>query len=176
MVKKDNSQRKVKNIARQFSKLLDDLTDPRTRKKRIDYPLNEIIFTSLVAAICGAESYQDFATFGEEQIKWLRKFFPFDNGIPSHDTFRRIFELLDPNSLENAYRLFIESLKIRTIKHIAINGKVSRGCYNIKGQCLLNFVSAFGTENGISLGQIATRDDEGKDVGAPKNYLAIRFL
>ena len=164
-VKKDNSQREVSKIARQFSKLLDDLTDPRTREKRIDYPLNEIIFTSLVAVICGAASYQDFATFGNEQLKWLKKFFPYTNGIPSHDTFQRVFELLDPNSLEDVYRLFIDNLKIRTTKHIAIDGKVSRGCYNIKGQCLLNSVSAFDTENGISLGQIATRDDEGKDVG-----------
>jgi predicted transposase YbfD/YdcC len=164
-VKKDNSPRSVKKIARQFSKALEATVDPRTREKRINYPLNEIVFTSLVAVICGAESYQDFATFGEEQLKWLKKFFPFKNGIPCHDTFRRVFELLDPNSLENTYRLFIENLKIRTTKHIAIDGKVSRGCYNIKGQCLLNSVSAFDTENGISLGQIATRDDEGKDVG-----------
>jgi predicted transposase YbfD/YdcC len=164
-VKKDNSPRKVKKIARQFSKALDGLVDPRARKKRIDYPLNEIVFTSLVATICGAESYQDFATFGEEQIKWLKKFFPFSHGIPSHDTFRRIFELLDPKSLENAYRLFIENLKIRTLKHIAIDGKTSRGCYNIKGQCLLHVVSAWDTENGIALGQLATKNDEGKDVG-----------
>jgi predicted transposase YbfD/YdcC len=164
-IKKDNSQRRVKKIARQFAKNLANLTDPRKREKRIDYPLEEIVFTSLVAALCGADSYQDFATFGEEQLKWLRKFFPYVNGIPSHDTFRRIFELLDPNSLESTYRHFIENLKIRTTKHIAIDGKVSRGCYNIKGQCLLNSVSAFDTENGISLGQIATRDGEGKDVG-----------
>jgi predicted transposase YbfD/YdcC len=164
-IKKDNSPRNVKKIARQFSEALDEIVDPRKREKRIDYPLNEIVFTSLVAVICGAESYQDFATFGEEQLKWLKKFFPFKNGIPSHDTFRRVFELLDPNSLETTYRLFIENLKIRTTKHIAIDGKVSRGCYNIKGQCLLNSVSAFDTENGISLGQIATRDDEDKDVG-----------
>jgi predicted transposase YbfD/YdcC len=165
IVKKDNSQRRVKKIARPFSKALADVSDPRTREKRIDYPLNEIVFTSLVAVICGGESYQDFATFGEEQLNWLKNYFSFDNGIPSHDTFRRVFELLDPNSLENAYRLFIENLKIRTTKHIAIDGKVSRGCYNIKCQCLLNSVSAFDTENGISLGQIATRDDEDKDVG-----------
>ena len=164
-IKKDNSQHSVKKVAHQFSEALADLTDPRKRKKRIDYPLDEILFTSLTACICGAESYQDFATFGEEQITWLKKYFPFSNGIPSHDTFRRVFELLDPNSFENAYRLFIENLKIRTTKHIAIDGKVSRGCYNIKGQCLLNSVSAFDTENGIVLGQIATRDDEDKDVG-----------
>ena len=164
-VKKNNSQRKVKTIARQFSQSLESLADPRTREGRIDYPLQEILFVALVAVICGAISYQQIVTFGEEQIKWFKKFFPFENGIPSHDTFRRVFELLDPNSLEKSYRLVIENLKISTLKHIAIDGKVSRGCFLIKGQCLLNSVSAFDTENGIVLGQLATRDDEGKDVG-----------
>jgi len=164
-VKKNNSQRQVKKITRQFSKALESLADPRTREGRIDYPLREILFVALAAVICGAISYQQIATFGEEQIKWFKKFFPFKNGIPSHDTFRRVFELLDPNSLEKSYRLVIENLKINTLKHIAIDGKVSRGCFLIKGQCLLNSVSAFDTENGIVLGQLATRDDEGKDVG-----------
>ena len=63
------------------------------------------------------------------------------------------------------HRFFVENLKIRTTKHIAIDGKASRGCYNIKGQCLLHVVSAFDTESEISLGQIATKNDEGKDVG-----------
>ena len=98
-VKKDNSQRKVKKIARQFSKTLKSLADPRKRKGRIDYPLHEILFVALVSVICGATSYPQIATFGEEQIKWFKKFFPFKNGIPSHDTFLRVFELLDPNSL-----------------------------------------------------------------------------
>ena len=164
-VKKNNSPRQVKKITRQFSKALESLADPRTREGRIDYPLREILFVALAAVICGAISYQQIATFGEEQIKWFKKFFPFKNGIPSHDTFRRVFELLDPNSLETSYRLVIENLKINTLKHIAIDGKVSRGCFLIKGQCLLNSVSAFDTENGIVLGQLATRDDEGKDVG-----------
>ena len=83
----------------------------------------------------------------------------------SHDTFQRVFEHLDPNSLEHAYRLVIENLKIRTTKHIAIDGKASRGCYKIKGQCLLHVVSAWDSDNGIALGQLATKNDVGKDVG-----------
>jgi predicted transposase YbfD/YdcC len=54
---------------------------------------------------------------------------------------------------------------LRTTKHIAIDGKTSRGCYNIKGHCLLHVVSAWDTDNGIALGQLATKNDEGKDVG-----------
>jgi predicted transposase YbfD/YdcC len=164
-LKKDNGQRKLKKVAKTFKEAVKEIDDPRTREGAVDYPLVEILFSALAAVICGSESYYDFETFGKAQLKWLKKFFPFKNGISSHDTFRRVFELLEPKSLEKAYRLVIENLKIRKIKHIAIDGKTSRGCYNIKGQCLLHVVSAFDTENDISLGQLATKNDEGKDVG-----------
>ena len=71
-------------------------------------------FIALSATICGAESYRDFEAFGKAQFKWLKEFFPLKHGIPSHDTFCRVFNLLEPKSFEKAYRLFIESLKIRT--------------------------------------------------------------
>jgi predicted transposase YbfD/YdcC len=162
-VKKDNGSRKIKAVTKTFAAAVKKIDDPRTSE--VDYPLVEILFTALVAVCCGGESYYDVATFAEQQLRWLRKFFPFKNGTPSHDTFNRVFDLLDPNSLEKAYRLLIEGLKIRTPKHIAIDGKASRGCYKIKGQGLLHVVSAYDTENGIALGQQKTKNDEGKDVG-----------
>ena len=164
-VKKDNQHRKIKKIAHKFTEAVKEIDDPRTRIGAVDYPLDEILFVALVAVICGSGSYYDFETFGNEQFRWLKKFFPLKNGTPAHDTFRRVFALLDTNSLEKAYRLMIEGLKIRQTKHVAIDGKTSRGCYKIKGQCLLHVVSAWDTENGIALGQIATKNDEGKDVG-----------
>ena len=164
-VKKANSQRKVKRIARTFDDAVTEIGDPRTKSGAIDYPLVEILFTALVAVVCGASSYPEIETFGKEQLKWLKKFFPYKNGSPSHDTFNRVFELLDPKSLEKAYRLLIAGLKIRTTKHIAIDGKATRGCFKIKGQSLLHTVSAWDTENSIALGQLKTKNDEGKDVG-----------
>ena len=139
-IKKDNGQRKIKAVRKTFSTAVTVIDDPRTWE--VDYPLREILFTALVAVCCGSESYYDFETFGKEQLRWLKKFFPFKNGTPSHDTFNRVFELLDPHSLEKAYRLLVEGLKIRNTKHIAIDGKASCGCYKIKGQSLLHVVSA----------------------------------
>ena len=164
-LKKDNVIRKVKKVAQAFSAVVKEVDDPRVRTDSIHYPLDEILFIALSTFLSGGESYPDFEAFGKTQLKWLKKFFPLKHGIPSHDTFRRVFNLLEPKSFEKAYRLFIECLKIRNLKHIAIDGKASRGCYNIKGQCLLHIVSAFDTENEISLGQIATKNDDGKDVG-----------
>jgi len=164
-VKKDNSQRKVKKIALTFDNAVKEIDDPRTKSGAIDYPLVEILFSALVAVVCGASSYPEIETFGKEQQRWLKQFFPYKNGSPSHDTFNRVFDLLDPKSLEQAYRLLIEGLKLRTTKHIAIDGKASRGCFKIKGQSLLHTVSAWDTENSVALGQLKTKNDEGKDVG-----------
>jgi hypothetical protein len=146
-LKKDNGHRKVKKVAEAFTTIVKKIDDPRVQTDSIHYPLSEILFIALSAVLCGGESYHDFHAFGKAQFKWLKKFFPLNHGIPSHDTFHRVFNLLEPKSFEKAYRLFIESLKIRTTKHIAIDGKASRGCYNIKGQCLLHVVSAFALIN-----------------------------
>ena len=148
-VKKDNGQRKIKAVAKTFAAAVKEIDDSRTWE--VAYPLQEILFTALVAVCCGSESYYDFETFGNEQLRWLQTFFPFKNGTPSHDTFNRVFELLDPNSLEKAYRLLIGGLKMRNTKHIAIDGKASRGCYKIKGQSLLHVVSAWDSDNGLLL-------------------------
>jgi len=115
---KDNGQRTIKAITKTFSTAVKQVNDPRTWE--VDDPLVEILFTALVAVCCGGGFYDDVATFAEQQLRWLRKFFPFKNGTPSHDTFNRVFDLLDPHSLEKAYRLLVEGLKIRNPRHIAI--------------------------------------------------------
>jgi hypothetical protein len=84
-VKKENSQRKAKKIANTFGNAVQVIDDPRNKTGAIDYPLVEILFTALVAVICGASSYPEIETFGKEQLRWLKKFFPFKNDTPSHD-------------------------------------------------------------------------------------------
>ena len=137
-VHEDNGGEKVQEIALAFDTAFQEVDDPKTKTGAIDYLLAEILFTSLVAVCCGAKSFSKIETFGEEQLSWLTKCFPFKNGTPSNDTFTRVFELLDYKSLGKAYPLLIEGLKIRDKKHIAIDGKTSRGCYIIKGQYLLH--------------------------------------
>jgi predicted transposase YbfD/YdcC len=163
-IRQDNLDAQVQAVALIFDTAVQEIGDFR-RVRDVDYPLVEILFTALVAVCCGAKSFVEIETFGEEQLPWLKNFFPFKNGTPSHDTFTRVFELLNPNSLEKAYRLLIEGLKVRDRKHIAVDGKATRGCFIIKGQGLLHTVSAWDSDNGISLGQQKTKNDEGKDVG-----------
>ena len=72
-----------------------ELPDPRQAGK-VTYPLEEIILIALCAGICGADSFVEFEEFGKSKINFLRRFLPFENGIPSHDTFGAIFSNIDP--------------------------------------------------------------------------------
>jgi len=100
--------------------------------------------------MCGSESHEDIAVFGNAQIDWFRQFILLKNGMPSHDTFRRVLMLLKPGSLSDACNEMFHGLHIdKQGKYIAIDGKTSRGCYNVwchqrnnKGKSLLNMVSA----------------------------------
>jgi len=164
IIKQQNNDELVKSVAVGFLRIVEKIDDPRTR--HCDYPLSEILLTAVTAVLCGSESCQDIATFGRAQSDWLKQFVPLKNGIPSHDTFRRVFLLLKPEAFREAYGEMFQGLTIdKKGSHIAIDGKTSRGCYNEKGKSLLNMVSAWDTENGISLGQVATKNEEGKDVG-----------
>jgi len=168
VVKQQYNKAKIGIVAAHFLHSIEKLDDPRTGS--CDYPLGEILFVAIIAVLCGSESDQDIATFGEAQIKWFRQFMPLKNGIPSHDTFRRIFMLLKPEVLQSAYDEIFLELRVRKRgkkqpKHYSIDGKVSRGCYNTKGKSLLHTVSCWDRANGISLGQLATKNEEGKDVG-----------
>ena len=147
-----------------FLQTVSQIANPRTRP--CDYPLSEILFIVAVTVMCGSESYEDIATFGKAQADWFRQFVPLNNGVPSHDTFRRVLMLLKPGSLSDACNEMFEGLHIdKQGKHIAIDGKTSRGCYNVKGQSLLNMVSAWDTERGVCLGHAVTKNDEGKETG-----------
>jgi predicted transposase YbfD/YdcC len=160
----ENGEAAIQHLSATTLPRIDDIDDPRTR--HITYPLREILFVAAIATLCGADSNEKFATFGRIQIEWFRQFISLDNGVPSHDTFRRIFELLKPNTLNDICNEIFNGLNNdQHGNHIAIDGKMSRGCYQVKGQSLLNMVSAYDTEHGISLAHVSTTNDEGKAEG-----------
>ena len=166
VIKQQYNKAKIASIAVHFQSAIEQIDDPRTGY--CNYPLCEILFVAIIAVLCGSESDQDIATFGNAQIQWFRQFMPLKNGIPSHDTYRRIFMLLKPEVLQSTYNEIFRELRVRkrgknNPKHYSIDGKVSRGCYNTKGKSLLHTVSCWDRANGISLGQLATKNDEGKE-------------
>ena len=91
VLKRRNSKTQIQHAADSVLLVFDNIDDPRTR--HCDYPLREILLIAAVAYLCDAESHEDIATVGRAQIEWFQQFIPLENGIPSHDTFRRIFIL-----------------------------------------------------------------------------------
>jgi len=164
IIRENNDNLSVGKNARMFQDAVAEMEDPRTR--HCNYPLVEILFIALCANMCGGVSYQDFATFGESQIMWFKEFFKLENGIPSHDTFRRVFQLIKSDVFEALYRQLSDSFGLSDErKHLAIDGKTSRGCYDTKGHPLLHTVTVYDTVNGVAFAQKATKTEDGKETG-----------
>ena len=120
------------------------------------YPINEVLLTTLVGLICRAEDFDEVELTGREQLEWLRRFLPFEHGIPQAQTFRKIFRLLDPQHLEEAFSSWIDSLRIRVGGVVAIDGKTLRGSKQAAdGGGALHLVSAYAHEAGLVIGERA---------------------
>lgn len=132
------------------------LTDPRVERTR-RHELYEIVVISICATIAGSDTWADIERFGNQRFEWLRTFLRLENGVPSHDTFGRVFSRLDPAKLSACVVQWLEEVGIEIGKHIAIDGKTLRGSYDTKaGQNPLHLVSAWACEARLTLGQVAT--------------------
>lgn len=125
-----------KKTIKRFLRLFKQIDDRRA-EGMIDYPLSEIILIAFLAILCGAPSWFAIEQFGRAKEKWLKKFLKLENGIPSHDTFRRVFALIDPIQMETATVNFLmenmnslkRSLKIKDSgpRLICVDGKEEKG-------------------------------------------------
>jgi predicted transposase YbfD/YdcC len=147
---------------------LESVTDPRVnRSKR--HKLVDILVIALCGFLAGCEGWVDVELFGISRRRWLEKFLELPNGIPSHDTFGRVFALLDPQQLVRVLRQFVQtvvgSLQGETI---AIDGKtLRRSGESTTGKEALHLVSAWATQHGVSLGQVATADHSNEITAIP---------
>lgn len=151
------------NIKQHFRKI----KDPRiNRHKR--HQLLDIIVIALCAVICGAKDWQQVETFGRQRLDWFRRFLRLSSGIPSHDTFERVFALIDPQAFHQGFQQWVAVLADKLqIKHIAIDGKTLCGSGSSKlGP--LHLVSAWATEHHLSLGQVATAEKSNEITAIPE--------
>ncbi len=133
----------------------ENLTDPRVERTR-DHELFDLVIVALLGTIAGADSWADIERFGKGRLTWLRTFLPLVNGIPSHDTFGRVFALLDPAQLSACIRQWLDQVGIELGNQIAIDGKTLRGSFDkAAGKNPLHLVSAWACEARVTLGQIA---------------------
>jgi predicted transposase YbfD/YdcC len=143
-----------------------DLTDPRIDRSRL-HELLDIVAIAISAVVAGADSWDDIEDFGNAKIAWLGTFLELPNGIPSHDTFRRLFERLDPDEFQKGFLGWIEALQEATERQvIAIDGKTLRRSFDrAKGQSALHLVHAWATANHLLLGQVAV-DQKSNEITA----------
>lgn len=119
----DNT-RPPKVVMKRFIRLLTNIDDKRLFGM-IEYPLEEIVAIAFLAILSGAKTWIDLESFGKVRTKWLKKFLKLEHGIPSHDTFRRVFGLIDPKQLESVTVIFIINIieKIKKVLKIEDSGK-----------------------------------------------------
>ena len=128
--------------------------DPRCSGK-VEHRLIEVLVIAVCAVIACAESWDDIALYGRSKLAWLRTFLELANGIPSHDTFRRVFMLIDPDAFEAGFTAWVGSLVAGFEREVvAIDGKTIRRSFDHgREQSPLYVVSAWASEQGLVLGQ-----------------------
>lgn len=143
----------------------EDLTDPRIERTRV-HDLFELVVVALCGTIAGADTWADIERFGNDRLTWLRTFLKLEGGVPSHDTFGRVFALLDPAELVACIQQWLEELGREIGKHVAIDGKTLRGSGD-KAACRnpLHLVSAWASETRLTLGQVAV-DSKSNEITA----------
>jgi len=153
-----------------------DLPDPRIdRAKRHD--LLAVVTIAGCGVICGADSWVEIERFGRAKRSWLETLVPLPNGIPSHDTFGRVFAALDPTAFERAFLGWVQGLVTLTEGAVvAIDGKTLRRSHDRpRGREALHLVSAWATANHVVLGQVAT-DDHSNEITAIPALLEVLAL
>lgn len=145
------------------------LRDPRRRHRKL-HLLMDIITIAICAVIAGANDWQEVVTFAQHRQAWLSSFLTLPHGVPSHDTFERVFDRLDPQAFGACFRQWVEALAhMLGLGQIAIDGKTLRHSGNtVKGWRPLHVVSAWASVAHLSLGQVAIDEKSNEITAIPK--------
>ena len=143
-----------------------DVDDPRSHN--VSHLLIDIIVIAICGLISGAEGWVEIETYGNAKLLWFSQFLELPNGIPSHDTFGRVFALIDPQQFRESFLRCVKAIADLMEKHIAIDGKQLRRSHDrANDKAALHMVSAWSSENGIVLGQEKVRDKSNEIIAIP---------
>ncbi len=156
------------NLLKCFSELNDN------RHWNIKHQLNDIIIISVCAVICGADGWNEIEEYGKAKESFLSQFLTLANGIPSNDTFRRVFSRLDPDCFKKCFLNWVnEFIQIIGGDIIAIDGKTLRRSFDkVQNKNAIHMVSAWSHENQIVLGQVKT-SEKSNEITAIPNLLKV---
>ncbi len=168
-------QLETKTLFEQVGKI----KDPRIERKKL-HSLKDILVIAVCATICGADNWEDIAEFGSSKQEWFATFLEIENGIPSHDTFRRVFILLDNVELKTLFVEWLSSaVSLSKGSLVSLDGKNLCGSRQpLKGKKALNIVSAWASEQSVVLGQVRCAREVERDYGDTRivEYLRLSRL
>jgi predicted transposase YbfD/YdcC len=159
----------------QFGECWEGLEDPRSGNAGL-HDFHELLTIALCCVLCGGQGPTDMALFARAKEPFLRGFLTLANGLPSHDTFNRLFRDLDPDQFRDSFQRFMAQFSEQLQGVVAIDGKVLRRSFDrASGKSPLHMVSAWGCRQRLVLGQIAT-DAKSNEITAVPRLLKLLTL
>jgi predicted transposase YbfD/YdcC len=153
-----------------------ELTDPRMDRTKL-HKLLDILVIAICAVIAGADNWEDVEEFGKARIEWFQTILEIPNGIPSHDTFTRVFARLDPEQFQACFMRWIAAVsEVISGQVVAIDGKVLRRSHDKGiGQAAIDMVSAWATANRLVLGQVKVDQKSNEITAIPQLLEALEI-
>ncbi len=152
-----------------------DIDDPRVDRTK-DHALLDIIIIAICGVVCGADSWVEIEEFGNAKHAWLTTILELPNGIPSHDTFGRVFARIDPEQFQHSFLAWVQALQQVRADVIAIDGKTHRRSHDRpNAKAALHLISAWAADNRLVLGQVAV-DDKSNEITAIPQLLDLLDL
>jgi predicted transposase YbfD/YdcC len=164
----------------QLVEALEAVPDPRRQCKNLRHPLVDVLVLGFCGVLCGCDDFVEIEAFGRSKEDFFRRFLELPHGIPSHDTFRRVFQAICPQALQHCLIHWLKGVR-QTARPadgevIAIDGKALRRTFDRgRGLGALHVVSAWATANGLTLGQVAV-DAESNEVTAIPHLIELLDL
>ncbi len=144
-----------------------DLADPRIDRTK-DHDLIDVLIIAVCCLLCAGESFNDMEDFGKAKEEWFKGFLKLRNGIPSHDTFNRVFQALEPKQFLECFLRWTQSLREAIPQEIvALDGKALRRAMN-KSQTPRYIVSAWAESNNLVLGQLKVEEKSNEIIAVPE--------
>ena len=155
-------------LTEQMKLIFSEIEDPRVERTRV-HLLIDILIIAILSVIAGGNGWEDMENYGLSKYEWLEQFLALPEGIPSADTFRRVFERINPKVFEQCFRRWVESI-VETVgaQVIPIDGKTLKGSYDrVQGKTPLHLVSAWSSEYRLVLGQVKVADKSNEITAIP---------
>ena len=150
------------------------LADPRTGPAQ-QHVLLDILLIGVCATLCGAEGFTDMALFGRCKVDWFKTWLALPNGIPSHDTFNRVFGLIDPTKFMDCFLAWTQSLReVIAGELVAVDGKTVRGS-RVRGHGPIHLVNVWAAHNRLILGQLKVADHSNEITALPPLLRALEL-